>query len=67
MLCFGTSPIEKIGALGFQKEVLVPKAGVSKRRSGLRKKVVILAREILEVGKYPKDQRDACRQMPGDA
>lgn len=55
MLCFCTSPIEKIGALGFQKEALVPKAGVSKRRSGLRKIVVILAREILEVGEYPED------------
>ena len=57
----------KIGALGFQKEELVPKAGVPKRGSGLRKIAVVLAREILEVGEDPEDQRDAWRQLPGDA
>lgn len=67
MLCFCTSPFGKIGALGFQKEELVPKAGVAKRGSGLRKTVVILAREILEAGEEPEDQRDAWRRMSGDA
>lgn len=57
----------KIGALGFQKEELVQKAGVPKTGSGLRKIVVILARDILEAREDPEDYPFAQRQMPGEA
>lgn len=45
----------KTGALGFQKEELVQNGGVPKTGSGLRKIVVILARDILEAGEEPED------------